>query len=245
MATDMTSVDVVAGNDIEATEMNKARADIVRRAGDYDDSTGSANAYVLAIDASINTAYLAGTVFRFQANFANTASATLNVNGLGAITIKKADGKTLAVGDILSGQEVGVIYDGTDMIVLSHMRDQRAFLTDTRDMTAATGAETVAHGLAVTPRFVRVHVHQSNAGDTRASMSDGSYDGTTNRSVWTVGIEGDSDAGVSTTFAIKVGSSTTAFQSAIITFDGTNITLTWTKTGSPDGTAYIHLEAIT
>ena len=111
-------------------------------------------------------------------------------------------------------------------------------------MTTASGAETIAHGLAVVPRFVRVHVTHTNSADTREAVSHGSFDGTTNRCVFVLGIEGDAQSGNSSTFSIKVGLSTTAHQTAILTFDLTNITLTWTRTGAPDGTAPIHLEVI-
>ncbi len=53
-------------------------------------ATGSANAYVVATPAL--AAYTAGNIVRFKANFAVTGSATINVNGLGAKTIKKLDG---------------------------------------------------------------------------------------------------------------------------------------------------------
>lgn len=82
-------------------------------------SGGSANAYTLTVAPAI-TAYSAGQVFGFIANFANTGSATLNVSGLGAKTIKKHDGATnLVSGDIANGQAVTVMYDGTNMVMQS------------------------------------------------------------------------------------------------------------------------------
>lgn len=81
-------------------------------------TTGSANAYVAATPAL--AAYAAGNVIVFNANFTNTGSATLNVNSLGAKTIKKNDGATnLAANDIVSGQLVVVRYDGTNFQMMS------------------------------------------------------------------------------------------------------------------------------
>lgn len=81
-------------------------------------SSGSANAYVLTY-AVAPAAYYTGQAFGFITNFAVTGSATVNVNSLGAKTIKKlvAGAKTnLASGDISSGDFVQVVYDGTDFV---------------------------------------------------------------------------------------------------------------------------------
>ena len=101
-----------------AAAVNEDRLDVIRNAGDYATSGGSSNAYTLAIDAQY-VAYAAGDVFKFKSNFANTTTATLNVNSIGAKTIKRPDGTALIANDIRSGQIVEVIYDGTDLIMIS------------------------------------------------------------------------------------------------------------------------------
>lgn len=63
-------------------------------------SGGSANVQTLTVPAFIS-AYQDGQVFNFVAGYTNTSSATLNVNGLGAVTIK--DSKT---GIALTGYEI-------------------------------------------------------------------------------------------------------------------------------------------
>lgn len=114
MATDYVSTTKAANDDVTATNNNNIRADCIRRAGDYETAAGTGDAITLAIDSSI-AAYAAGQVFRFQAAAANTTSATLNVNSLGAKTIKKYNDQNLVANDIESGMEVCVIYDGTNM----------------------------------------------------------------------------------------------------------------------------------
>ena len=85
----------------------------------YADSTGSANAYEVSYTPA-PTAYVAGQKFFFKANFQNTGSATLNVNWLGAKTIKKLDGATdLQSTDIANGAMVEVLYDGTNFQLTS------------------------------------------------------------------------------------------------------------------------------
>ncbi len=81
---------------------------------DYKADTGAANAYVIAPVPSITT-YTVGQIFSFKATNTNTTTSTLNVNGLGAKTLKKNDGTVnLIAGDVTAGQIVVVEYDGTN-----------------------------------------------------------------------------------------------------------------------------------
>jgi hypothetical protein len=77
------------------------------------DSTGSANAYVVAANRTI-TAYYDGMRQCFHANFANTGAATLNIDSVGAKTIKKNHDQDLASGDIEQHQFVEVVYSASD-----------------------------------------------------------------------------------------------------------------------------------
>jgi hypothetical protein len=64
-------------------------------------------------------AYVTGMRFCVITNFAVTGSATINVNSLGAKTIKRDVAGTLtalASGDLASGQYIELSYNGTDMI---------------------------------------------------------------------------------------------------------------------------------
>ena len=80
----------------------------------YAAATGAVNTYAITLTPA-PTAYAVGQKFTFKANLANTGTATLNVNGLGAKTIKKLGGTTnLASGDIAINHMVEVEYNGTD-----------------------------------------------------------------------------------------------------------------------------------
>ena len=118
MSTNITAPIVAADDDILAAEWNEMRDDIIVNAGDYETAGGDGNTVTLAIDSSI-VAYAAGQKFRFQANAANTGAVTLNVNSIGAQTIKKYSDQDLVLGDIENGQEIEVVYDGTDMQLLT------------------------------------------------------------------------------------------------------------------------------
>lgn len=87
---------------------------------DYAADTAASDAYAIALTPII-IAYATGQEFRFKATTANTGAATLNVNGLGAVTIKKLHDQDLATGDIEAGQIVTVVYDGTNFQMQSQI----------------------------------------------------------------------------------------------------------------------------
>ncbi|RMH38001.1 MAG: hypothetical protein D6694_12790 [Gammaproteobacteria bacterium] len=78
-------------------------------------SSGSANAQ--AITSPAISAYTAGMMISFISGFTNTGSTTLNVNSLGAKTIKDQLGNTLRAGMLQANTPYVVIYDGTDFIL--------------------------------------------------------------------------------------------------------------------------------
>lgn len=114
----MNSAIVVAGADALASEYNNLRKDLLVMAGDRATSTGSANAYLLTIDSQLPT-YAANQKVRFSANFTNTGACTIAINGQAAKAIKKNVSTDLDAGDITSGQEVELEYDGTNFQIMS------------------------------------------------------------------------------------------------------------------------------
>lgn len=74
---------------------------------------GASDAYAITLTPAL-ASYVTGQMINFTANTTNTGAATLNVNGLGAKTIKKLYNQDLANGDIAAGQMLTVIYDGTN-----------------------------------------------------------------------------------------------------------------------------------
>lgn len=75
---------------------------------------GSNDSYAISLDpAPTDYDNLIGVPIVFKANTANTGAASLNLNGLGDITIKKNKDQDLSNNDIKAGQLVIVAYDGT------------------------------------------------------------------------------------------------------------------------------------
>jgi hypothetical protein len=80
--------------------------------------SGVSDAYAINFLVPI-TAYVVGQPANFIANTANTGPATLNINSLGAVTIKKNYNQDLSNNDIKALQLISVIYDGTNFQLTS------------------------------------------------------------------------------------------------------------------------------
>lgn len=87
---------------------------------------------IVAAGSPALTAYAAGNAFNFVAAGANTGPVTLNIDSLGAKAVTKDGTTALVANDILSGQVVSVVYDGTRFQIVN----QNAF---TAPLTAAKG----------------------------------------------------------------------------------------------------------
>lgn len=99
-------------------------------------ATGSGGAYAITGTVTV-TAYAAGQVFTFIANHNAVGSGTdtLNVDGVGAVQLKKRAGSTsknnLSPNDFRTGDTVIVAYDGTHFVVLNVMTgDEHRFTTE-------------------------------------------------------------------------------------------------------------------
>ena len=109
----------------------------------YCADAGSTDAYACNLDPAI-TAYVTGAHYLFKANTANTGTASLNLNAIGAKTIVKVVGgitTTLSDNDIRAGQFVDVVYDGTNLQMQSVLANFPASL-------AANGSNCAAGNLA-------------------------------------------------------------------------------------------------
>lgn len=126
---------------------------------------GSSNAFTVTTNRTI-AALFNNMTLAFTANHSITGTATLNVNGLGAKTIKRFNGDPLASGDIISGQPVIVVYKSasTEFFMLSAL----AALTDNTfvDMSENASPGTPAADTA------RLHAKDDSGGTTRVYYID-------------------------------------------------------------------------
>jgi hypothetical protein len=105
---------------------------------------GSVNTYTLTLaDVVINaTSDLTGRVLHVKVNVANTGASTLNVNGKGAVAIKKPDGTDPAAGDLAANRVYAVVFDGTQYQLLGS--------TGAATLPDVVAAATVAYPASIT-----------------------------------------------------------------------------------------------
>jgi hypothetical protein len=82
----------------------------------YAASTTAANTYTATM-APAPTAYAAGQLIFIKFSNHNTGAATINLNALGAKSIKRQDGSALSAYDIVDSMMAVLIYDGTNFIL--------------------------------------------------------------------------------------------------------------------------------
>jgi hypothetical protein len=122
--------------------------------------------------------------------------------------------------------------------------------TTTRAGDTASGSQTIAHGLGATPRYIKITAIKNFGAttNTKLAQSFGTYNGSATATVYSIvnTVTPAHSVSVSTTNIINIdddGAGNT--QVATVAIDATNITLTWTKAGSPtSSTINIVWEAI-
>lgn len=229
---------IAAGSDIVAADgINLAHSVFA-----YAASSSGNDTYAITLTPA-PTAYAVGQVFSFIPNAANTGGATLNVNALGAKTILKNYNQALDTGDILAGQAVRVMYDGTNFQLLSPTAQMVLFTngTTSKNLADASTTQNIAHGLGKIPKKVRLVFHRTDG----TGFATVAYNGTTKSVVGYVISNAAYRDMAGTDIILYEVSNNTQFQTGVITFDATNIIITWTKTNSPTGTYGILWEAET
>lgn len=215
---------------------------------DYAADAGANDTYAITVSPA-PTAYTTGDVYVFKANTANTGAATLNVNSLGAKTIKKNGTSDLETGDITATQIITVVYDGTNMQVVGTVYSpKRSSGLASKDITEASTTQNIAHGLIVAPSKVYLRAQTIVSSDLQTSQ--GVYDASGQRCQY-IGDDGSTGFAVTTdtSSAIIIYENSTNLgsdtQKGVVSVDATNIIITWTRSGvmSNAGTASIMWEA--
>jgi len=223
----------------------------------YAADAGANDTYVITLS-PVPTAYATGMTIRFKANTINTGAATINVNSLGAKTIVKNGATTLEDGDIKAGQIVTVCYDGTNFQLQGvsdkisaasattltngsnanslHYHSNVPYIGVSTYNMSGTTSNTFAHGLGATPAFVEVTVLFNNT--TTITTSTGYFDGTNTKSAYAINIASPW-TGTSSSDIARTGTGSSDYNTATCSFDSTNVTLTWSRSGTPSGTAQI------
>lgn len=118
--------------------------------------------------------------------------------------------------------------------------------TTTKDASDASTTQNIAHGVGFTPKKVKITAFALRGGvsDTASFplISTSVYNGTTQSSV-SLRATSSLQSTIETSFVLNGANDGLATQTGVITFDATNIIITWTKSGSPTGTYTLLWEA--
>ncbi len=115
----------------------------------YATAGGTSNSLTASIS-PIPSAYKAGLGVLLKIATTNTGAATLNLNGLGAKTITRADGLALQAGDLKSGSVVRFVYDGANFQVLG-LSKKIVLSVDTTFYVSTAGSDSTGDGSSAAP----------------------------------------------------------------------------------------------
>ncbi len=176
-------------------------------------------------------AYVTGAVYYFVAPATNTGAVTLNIDTLGAKAVTRDGTTALVAGDIVSGEMVAVVYDGTRFQLISAVNSfTNLNVSGTLTVAGATtlngnlqvgnaAADTVnfqASGWTLTNNVSVIGTWADIGTITTADINGGTIDGTT------IG-GGTAAAGTFTTVGATTGNITTVNATTV---DSTNLEVT-------------------
>lgn len=205
-------------------------------------ATGN-DTYVVTLT-PVPTSYDNGRHYFVKLDVGNTGAATINFNSLGAVSIVTGVSTALVTGDMLATGIYELIYNSTGPVFqlvnpASIVLTTTAWTngTTTRAMDTASGVQNIPHSLGRIPKRVRFWVSATTATTNFPAYSDVVYNGSTTSGLKMpqTAFAGTPTYFVATSLLLDLGGGTS--QEAVITFDATNIILTWTKSGSPPSNA--------
>lgn len=144
------------------------------------------------------------------------------------------------------------VFNGSGLTALNNFNIYKNGTDSSRAGNAAAGTQTIAHGCGKTPKRVKITATYSSGNNTTSASnyvthSFGTYNGTTNSSTYTAsaGTMYGGASYVSNTYGVYLFAvgviSHGDYERAVITFDSTNITLTWTMNNGLGSTNPINI----
>ncbi len=132
--------------------------DCVSSKGSYAADAEASDTYVITLD-PVPATYYVGMVINFKPNTANTGACTINVNTLGAKSIKKHHDVDPATGDIEANQIVTIVYDGTNFEMQSQLGRSDLCRIKTGTYTGDGTEGQAITGVGFTPKYVKIWDH--------------------------------------------------------------------------------------
>ncbi|HBC94311.1 MAG TPA: hypothetical protein DCZ10_15790 [Pelotomaculum sp.] len=108
-------VQAISDSLILTSHFNTHLSDYIRQPA-YATATGAANTYAVTLNPAPGS-YVEGMAVAVKINTNNTGASTLNVNGLGAKTIKKPNGSDVVSGNLKAASVYTMRYNGTNFIL--------------------------------------------------------------------------------------------------------------------------------
>jgi hypothetical protein len=210
----ITSSDVVAGADALATDYNKLRADLLAAHHGMAGATKIVNA---------------------------------DIDDAAAITATKIAGITVACEDTANKDTTTTL--GTSDTKYPSQKAVKAYVdnatlvfkngTTTYDISTADGTQNIAHGLGKTPKNIRLTFRGLYSGAGTQNTCDLVSNGTTVSSVCYNYNNATHLPSNGSTIILYSNTNNGTYVTGTVTFDGTNISIAWVKSGTPGGTTYI------
>ena len=109
-----------------------------------------------------------------------------------------------------------------------------------KESADASVVQLIPHGMGVVPGQVKITASLVQSGSS-ALVSKTTYNGVTQSSNSYYGLSTGNPAADDDFFRLSTGDPVFDYQTGVVTFDATNIIITWTRTGTPPGGIYILL----
>jgi len=138
------TLSTVADNSISVGKLDPTSADAIR--GDFSVLSVTGTNTLSAISASAPSSYKVGATYRFLASGTNTGATTININGLGDVSITKSGAVALSGGEIVVNSVIQITYDGTRFQLVSGAGGSgtgNAFAQNNLNVPAGTGVSLV------------------------------------------------------------------------------------------------------
>ena len=168
----------------------------------YAADTGGANAYVVTPTLPL-AALTAGSIIAFKASAASTAASTINVSGLGAVSLIRTDGSAIQTGDIIASGIYEALYDGSKWQLLNPTPS----VVDVR----AKGSCTVTGGVLTQTFATNMTITRTGTGVITVALSPNLPNGN-----YAVSVEGIASAGGVTTLHGVVNKTGSGFQISFV-----------------------------
>lgn len=152
----------VGANNPSASNVFATIADLVSAGGIQHAIAAGTNTYTATITGV--TAYTDGDVYVIRFTNGNDADSTININGLGAITLTKQSNIQVTGGDIISNQEIIIVYDGTNFQCINVAPNQLfAYVTNDDAVTINKGQPVYAFSATGNRMSVKLAFNTSDA----------------------------------------------------------------------------------